>query len=242
MELEKRYLPAEDLEVRTEDDGSMKISGYAAMFNRKSEDLGGFIEILRPGCFRKALEKQPDIKALFNHDPSSIFARSKNDTLKVEENQTGLKFEAIINPEDEDGKRIYNKVNSGLIDQCSFAFGVSENGQRWSEGSPMTREILEVDLLADVSVVTNPAYPQTTVQARAILQEAGFDFDSVADVMQKRTNGGTVTDEDRDLINGAIMVLQSYLPEEREEPVDDGDTDYLDTIMRELDLVEITNG
>ena len=239
MELEKRFLPAE-LEVRTEDDGSMRISGYAALFNKRSDDLGGFVEILRPGCFRKALEKQPDIKALFNHDPSTIFARSKNGTLTVEENQTGLKFEAVLNPEDDDGKRIYNKVKSGLIDQCSFAFGVSEEGQRWTEGNPMQREILEVGLLADVSVVTNPAYPQTTVQARAILKEAGFDFDAVAEVMRKKSNGAEVSNEDRDLINGAIMVLESYLPEEREEPVDDGDTDYLDLVMRELELIELT--
>jgi len=246
MELEKRFLPIEELEIRTEDEGGLKISGYAALYNRKSDNLGGFVEILRPGAFRKALESEPDVKALFNHDPSSIFARTKNGSLALTENQTGLKFEAMIGADDEDGKRIYNKVKNGLIDQCSFAFACGEDGQKWTESKdgPMLREIFEVDLLADVSVVTNPAYPQTTVQARSILQEAGFDFDNIASLITRAKRGLPLTDSDRDLINASIMVLQSYIPEERvdlgeQDTRKDGDADLLDLMLRELELVEV---
>jgi len=241
VELEHRRLPVSDLEIRadTEED-KMVISGYAALFNRKSEDLGGFVEILRPGSFRKVLEKNPDVKALFNHDPSTIFARSKNESLKLTENQTGLKFEAVISEEDEDAKRIYHKVKNGLIDQCSFAFGVGEEGQKWADGNPMTREIFEVDVLADVSVVTNPAYPQTSAEARSVLQEAGFDFDGLTSLIVRAQRGLTLTDSDRDLINASIQVLQGLLPEDEgdADTHNGGDAHRLHNIFAELELLE----
>ncbi len=244
--MERRYFNAEEIELRQDADGeTLKISGYAALFNRRSENLGGFVEILRPGCFRKVLEGNPDVKALFNHEPGTIFARTRNGTLTVSENQKGLKFEAIINPEDQDGARIHSKVKSGLIDQCSFAFAVPEDGQSWKEESKglALREIHEVSHLEDVSVVVSPAYPQTSVQARSVLTEAGFDFDGITSLITRAQRGLPVTDSDRDLINSAIQVLQSYVPEESDggdvDTHDDGDARRLQNILTEMELLEI---
>ncbi|HHX58957.1 MAG TPA: HK97 family phage prohead protease, partial [Candidatus Moranbacteria bacterium] len=94
-DLEKRFIPVEDSEIRVEgDDKERKITGYAAVFNRKSENLGGFVEIIRPGAFKEAI-KDADVRALFNHDSNYVIGRTTSKTLTLEENQKGLKFEAV---------------------------------------------------------------------------------------------------------------------------------------------------
>ena len=247
MNLEMRSIPV-DLEVREEGEG-LSLSGYAAVFNRESENLGGFVEVLKPGCFAEVLKGDPDVRGLLNHDANTIFARTRNGSLKLEEDKTGLRFTATIDPSDEDGRRVYSKVKSGLIDQCSFAFSVDDKGQKWSERDDgmSLREITNINYLGDVSAVTYPAYPQTSVQARAILQDAGLDIDNITSLITRAQRGLSLNDSDRDLINASIMVLQSYLPEERAEELGgqgshkDGDAGQLDLMLRELDLIEATN-
>jgi uncharacterized protein len=245
MDLETRSIPVE-LEVREEGEG-LTLSGYAAVFNRESENLGGFVEVLKPGCFKEVLKTDPDVRGLLNHDANTIFARTRNGSLKLEEDSTGLKFTAQIDPSDEDGRRVYSKVKSGLIDQCSFAFGVDDKGQEWSERDDglSLREITNIKYLGDVSAVVYPAYPQTSVQARSILQDAGLDFDNIASLISRANRKLPITDSDRDLINASIMVLQSYIPEERaselgtQDSHKDGDSGLLDLMLRELELAEV---
>ncbi len=169
MKYERRFLPISEIEFRQSDeDGQHKITGYAAVFNKRSENLGGFVEVLRPGAFRKALEKQPDVKCLFNHDPNQLLARTKNGTLTLEENTVGLKFEAILN-DTQAARDVMALISRGDVDQCSFAFSVAQDGDKWDEQKDglYLREIYEVDMLADVSPVTYPAYPQTNVNVRS---------------------------------------------------------------------------
>ena len=167
--LERRYIPITDIELRqSEEDGQRKISGYAAVFNKRSENLGGFVEVLRPGAFRKALEKGPDVKCLFNHDPGSLLARTKNGTLTIEENTVGLKFEAVL-ADTSMARDVWELIQRGDVDQCSFAFSVAKDGDKFSEQKDglYLREIYEVDMLADVSPVVYPAYSQTSVSVRS---------------------------------------------------------------------------
>ena len=245
MELERRFIDLDSAEIRqSEEDDKLILSGYAAVFNRESADLGGFIEVLEKGCFTRALETNPDVKALFNHDYDTIFARTKNGSLLLNEDDYGLKFKAIIDRQDDDGKRVHGKVKSGLVDQCSFAFAVGKDGQEWveSKDGPSLRKITNVDMLSDVSVVVSPAYPQTSVQARSILQEAGFDFDALSCLITRAQRGLELTDSDKDVINASIQVLQSYIPEEGGEPDTrnkDGDAARLQNILIGLQLLEI---
>ena len=164
-----RKISLDDLEVRIDEENeTAKISGYAAVFNRYSVDLGGFKEILRPGCFRKVLGNGEDVVALINHNRDTVFATKNSGTLKLEENQKGLKFDIDIIPDDDDAKRVYSKVKNGLMNGCSFSFRVAEEGEKVKRGNngEITREILEVEKLGDVSVVTSPAYPATSVNVR----------------------------------------------------------------------------
>jgi HK97 family phage prohead protease len=167
MKLERRFIPITEIEVRQAEEGQRKISGYAAVFNRMSENLGGFREIILPGAFRSVLESKPDVKCLFNHDPGQVLARTKNDTLTIEEDEHGLKFEAIL-ADTTAARDVWELIQRGDVDQCSFAFSVAKNGDKWIEEDDMyKREIYQVEMLADVSPVTYPAYSQTSVNVRS---------------------------------------------------------------------------
>ncbi|WP_333640298.1 HK97 family phage prohead protease, partial [Mesotoga prima] len=55
-------------EFRVENkEGKAQISGYAAVFNELSDDLGGFREKIQPGAFSEAIVND-DVRALWNHD------------------------------------------------------------------------------------------------------------------------------------------------------------------------------
>lgn len=167
MKREFRILKA--CEVRASDDGKT-ISGYAAVFNQPSEDLGWFREIVRPGAFTRCLGASPDVRCLFNHDASSILGRTKSGTLRLKEDNVGLHFDCDL-PDTQAARDVRASVLRGDIDQCSFGFMV--NSQTWKEEKDAdgnlqtTRELTDVDVF-DVSPVTYPAYPQTSVEARGL--------------------------------------------------------------------------
>jgi HK97 family phage prohead protease len=147
------------VEMRGED-GAAKITGYAAVFNSDSEDIG-FIERIKPGAFKKALKKS-DVRALFNHDPNYIIGRS-GVNLHLAEDKTGLKMTVDPIPT-ETYRMVAENINAGLVTQQSFAFTVADD--EWNEDYTQ-RTIKEVDEIFDVSPVTYPAYPDTTVALRA---------------------------------------------------------------------------
>lgn len=234
MELEKRYF--QEAEMRVEGESEKKITGYAAVFNRQSENLGGFTEIIRPGAFRKALDS--DVRALFNHDSNYVLGRTTNGTLELEENQTGLKFTATP-PDTQWARDLIKSIERGDINQCSFSFSVGKDGEKWTEKKDLAlREILEVNYVGDVGPVTFPAYPQTSVQARSIITEAGLNFDDLTALFVRAQRGLTLTDADHDLIKASIQTLESYMPGEQEtlrEAVA-----QLEGVKRELELLKHT--
>jgi HK97 family phage prohead protease len=164
--IERRTYTVRDVEARAEG-GKMRLSGYAAVFNESSLPLP-FKETIAPGAFRKTLTETPDVRLLINHEGLPL-ARTKNGTLMLEEDDKGLRFDADL-ADTQEGRDIYELVRRGDVDQMSFAFRVIR--QKWNDDK--TRRILtEVSLAdGDVSVVTYPAYPTTTVEAREHLKEA----------------------------------------------------------------------
>jgi len=149
---------------------STTIEGYAANFNSLSEDLGGFREMLMPGCFADAL-KTSDIRALFNHDPNYVLGRNMSGTLRIMEDDKGLRFE-LDPPDTSFAKDLQVSMSRGDISQCSFGFRVAEDGDAWRkepDGSYL-RSILKVDRLFDVSPVTYPAYASTSCAVRSLVQ------------------------------------------------------------------------
>jgi hypothetical protein len=165
--IERRTFTVRDVEARQAEDGTMRLSGYAAVFNDSSVPLP-FKESIAPGAFRKTLMETPDVRLLINHEGLPI-ARTKNGTLTLSEDDRGLYMDAEI-ADTSIGRDLYKLVERGDVDQMSFAFRVIR--QKWSEDRSR-RVLTEVSLAdGDVSVVTYPAYPTTSVEAREALRSA----------------------------------------------------------------------
>lgn len=163
MKREARFIS--HAELRTTSDG--QITGYAAVFNSLSEDLGGFRERIIPGAFRRTI-KTADVRALINHDPNLVLGRTSAGTLTLEEDANGLKF-ACKMPAISYASDLMVSIRRGDISQCSFGFSMVED--RWNGD---IRELVDVDLF-DVSAVTYPAYPDTSVQARELREKFNVD-------------------------------------------------------------------
>lgn len=165
--IERRTYTVRDIETRQAEDGTMRLSGYAAVFNDNSVPLP-FVERIAPGAFRKTLTETPDVRLLINHEGLPL-ARTKNGTLTLREDDRGLYMDAVI-ADTQEGRDLYTLVQRGDLDQMSFAFRVIR--QKWNE-TRTERLLTELSLAdGDVSVVTYPAYPTTSVEARAHLQNA----------------------------------------------------------------------
>ncbi len=167
---EIRSLAIKELRVARSDDSASGIgtlSGYAAVFDSWSDGLGFFREKIQKGAFEKVL-KTSDCRALINHDPSMVIGRQSAGTLRLSEDETGLYMEVDL-PDTQHARDLMVSVERGDINQQSFGFEVEKDA--WSESSDQRvaeRTILEVRELFDVSIVTFPAYPDTSVAKRSL--------------------------------------------------------------------------
>lgn len=164
-ETELRTLEMEALEVRAEGD-LRTIRGYAAVFDKNSVDMGGFVERIRPGAFAKSI-RTGDIRALWNHDPKYVLGRSTRGTLRLDEDEQGLHVE-IDPPNTQWARDVLVSIERGDVSQMSIGFTVAKNGETWDQSTPgkLVRVLEQVNLL-EVSPVTFAAYPQTSVSTRA---------------------------------------------------------------------------
>jgi HK97 family phage prohead protease len=120
-EMERRVVPAQSAhKLRAMGDKSMRIGGYAAVFNALSQDLGGFKERILPGAFARCL-RSADVVCLFNHDPNQVLGRSTAGTLTLKEDGEGLYFECEL-PNTSVWRDCSEMVSRGDIRGCSFAF------------------------------------------------------------------------------------------------------------------------
>lgn len=167
---ETRIIPAGQMRLVRAENGPPRaaIEGYAALFNSPSVDLGGFTEVIARGAFSDALAKPHDVRALFNHDPNNVLARTKSGTLILREDDRGLRMIAEL-PDTQVGRDLAVSMERGDIDQMSFAFDLEYGkDEKWSKAGPSIRTITRIRNLYDVSVVTYPAYPDTTVALRTL--------------------------------------------------------------------------
>jgi len=169
METKEQYKDAEKrtmgtIEVREAEGDEMVLEGYAAVFNSET-DLGAFREVIKPGAFDDVMDN--DVRALINHDPNLVLGRTTNGTLKLEQDERGLKYRVELGKQ-QYAKDFYESVKRGDISQSSFAFTIDK--QSWNEERTV-RSVDKVRQLLDVSPVTYPAYSAATVQARDLPPE-----------------------------------------------------------------------
>ena len=165
--LEARSFPFEVTEVRKTDGEPTKIGGYAAVFNKLSDDLGGFREKIDPGFFSDVLGD--DVRALFNHDDNMVLGRTKNDTLTLEEDGKGLKVE-ITPPDTTYARDLLTLIDRGDVNQMSFQWVTAIDEWDETDLKKVIRTLKKAKSLWDVSPVTFPAYPQTKAGLRSAKQ------------------------------------------------------------------------
>lgn len=155
MTLEKRAV----LELRARD---RRLEGYAAKFGIETR-VEDFSETIAPNAFAASLRSGRDVLAMVDHDPSKVLARTRSGTLKLSEDSAGLAFELTV-PDTQPGRDVLALAERGDLGGMSFGFLVPQGGQRW-DGKRRTLTVVD---LHEISVVSAwPAYPATTVNARA---------------------------------------------------------------------------
>lgn len=161
---ERRSAPTE-FQVRAKPDGTggtrYVIEGHAAVFNRLSKNLGGFVEDVAPSAFDRTLGDNPDVRALINHEPNMILGRTRSGTLRVSKDNTGLPYE-IDAPDTTYARDLIVSMERQDITQSSFGFFmVSDEWGVTEDGFPK-RTLTAVSIHdGDVSPVTYPAYDDT---------------------------------------------------------------------------------
>ena len=154
---EKRFydITVEQREGAENQDTPTTIVGHAAVFDKLSENLGGFQERIDKGAFDDVLDN--DVRAFFNHDPNHLLARSTSGTLRLSTDDKGLKYEFDV-PDTTSGRDLLVSMKRGDITQSSFAFTVEDDSWNMENGMDV-RTINKVKRLYDVSPVSIPAYP-----------------------------------------------------------------------------------
>lgn len=164
MNREKRQMRTASTEFATRDDnGALAIEGYFAVFNSNYEIAPGLSESIAPGAFDNTLSG--DIRALINHDTTLVLGRTKANTLQLRVDNRGLWGHIDINPNDTDAMNLYNRVQRGDVDQCSFGFDIISEETDFREDGSIHWTIKEVELY-EVSPCTFPAYEETNIAAR----------------------------------------------------------------------------
>jgi HK97 family phage prohead protease len=184
-EIERRTTVQEaTVEYRDMGNGEKKpvISGYAAVFNSESRNLGGFVETIHPNAFDDVLAEQPDVIGVFNHDRNLLLGRTGNGSMRLMKDPYGLRYEIMPNENTSVGRDVVQWVKDRTVVGSSFAFAVRrDGGDSWSTDGQRgirKREVRQIGLLEDVGPVVRPAYDSSSVvvSRRAIEMALGESF------------------------------------------------------------------
>jgi hypothetical protein len=198
-------------------------------FNRRSEDLGGFTEVIAPGAFTRTLKnskggKRSDVVALWNHESAWVLGRQSNNTLAIQETREGLEGWVSLDAEDAMHMHFARRVERQDVRGSSFAFRRVKGGEEWTEeedgGILCTLREVKLD---DMSPVTYPAYPDSAAEKRSLVDVAavrlGLDFPALAELLAG-AEGGKVAQEAADGLRAWVTKLTAMIPAPPEPEVD----------------------
>jgi HK97 family phage prohead protease len=171
---ERRFTPGR-VEVRSRAD-KRSIGGYAAVFNKQSRNLGGFIETVNPGFFNKSRgDGWPDVMARYNHDDNMLLGTTASGMLRLTVDEFGLDYE--VTPPDARAD-IVELVDRGDVNKSSFAFRVFEDDWALNEQGFPHRSLVSGQLV-DVAPVNSPAYLDTTAGLRSLATTMGAELEEI---------------------------------------------------------------
>ena len=229
MKHETRNFDA-DFELRDENDG-MTFVGYAAKFNSWSEDLGGFREQIEPGAFKRSLRARGDVKLLVNHDTGRVLASTRAGTMRLTEDNIGLRVEASL-PNNTEGRDMAESLRRGDYSKMSFGFSVMKDS--WN--ADMTERSLKSVKLFEASIVAFPAYSETEAMVRSldkVAARAQVDADELADAVLKLEEGADLSEQESELIK---TVVDSLSPQPEPEPEEEA-PNLLEIKRKQLELL-----
>ena len=232
--IETHFAPTA-FEVRGDGNGSRQIVGYAALFNSPTTIRGAFgdyTERIRPGAFAKTI-READVRALFNHSENYVLGRNKAGTLRLNEDQIGLRMEIDL-PDTTYARDLMASMERGDINQSSFAFSpIVQEWQRAKSIDQVDERTLNEVRLYDVSVVTYPAYPDTT---SAVRQADSLDPVALR-ALARVERGQTLAEDDVEAFRQLVKVIESSLgPGSHPEP--EPRKHSLEMLWRRVQLLE----
>lgn len=180
----KRHAP----EIRAAESGGATLHGYGAVFNRYSQDMGGWVEQVAPGAFTQTIS-QADVYGLFNHDPCLLLGSNTAGTMQLAEDVTGLSYDIDLG-QSSVARDLREWVERGEIRGSSFSFMALD--VEWSvTDQDMPLRILKAVRLFDVGPVTYPAYLATMedtaqVALRSLAADTGVDVAELVDAAGRR--------------------------------------------------------
>jgi HK97 family phage prohead protease len=200
--------------------GELKFRGRPWVYEQLSDDLGGWQEVIRPGAASRTLERSPDVRFLINHDANMLLARTASGTLSLSEDDEGGIADAHM-ADVSYARDLAELIDRGDLTQMSFGFWITNDS--WSGN---LHEVREFDLDGgDVSAVTFPAFPQTSVELRsAAKRELGSAFREAPTV---DFSEDAVAAWLRSLVDADEPLLQSAFPELRVGKVLSGSNEEL---------------
>jgi HK97 family phage prohead protease len=206
-------------EIRADGDGNTFV-GYAAKFNVPSEPLP-FIERIAPGAFGKSLrQRSKDVRLYVNHNSDMVLASKRSGTLRLSEDDTGLRVEADL-PNTTAANDLKELMRTGVVSTMSFGFTVPRGGDKWS-GDGSERTLTGINL-HEVSVVTGfPAYPQTTAAVRSLeklSERTGMAVEELTEALDALADGEQIDPAKAELLISAIKDAVPPQPEPEPEPV-----------------------
>ena len=174
-DLERRYTPV-PVELRAAKEQQRTINGYAAVFNRESSNLGGFVEVVDSRAFNKSRgDGWPDVIARYNHDDNMLLGTVAGGTLRLLVDDTGLMYD--VDPPQARAD-ILELVSRGDVRKSSFAFRtITDDGGMTDQGFP--KRTLVAAQLVDVAPVNIPAYPDSSAGLRSLAAHVGADYEEV---------------------------------------------------------------
>jgi HK97 family phage prohead protease len=179
-QIERRYLLTADtpdaIAVERRDGEPAVLVGISPPWDSLSVDLGGFREKFSPAAFDGLVDRKPndprgkvDVPFLFNHDPSLITGRTSNGRLELHKEARGLAYRHMPLLTST-GRDLVMMVEDRTITGSSFAFTVAEGGENWTEDERggVVRTVHKASGLYDISAVTSPAYPSSSIAPRSL--------------------------------------------------------------------------
>jgi HK97 family phage prohead protease len=207
-QVETRRISFNEFELREAGEG-MTFSGYAAVFNQDSEPLP-FTERIAPGAFGRSLRSRNNVRMYMNHDSSMLLATTRAKTLRLVEDDYGLRVEADL-PDTTVGRDLAVLMRRGDVDSMSFGFTVPKGGDNWSDDGSL-RTLKQIRLF-EVSVVTGfPAYTGTKAAVRSLddlATRTGQDAGQLANALSVLEAGENLTTDQAALLRDTVTKLTS---------------------------------